>query len=63
MLNCFTPYQLSIFMAKISIFMAQCLVFIDDVIKPTSVRFVGWFIKTVVTYWPVVLRDFAVLIS
>ena len=46
MLNCFTPYQLSIFMAKISIFMVQCLVFIDDVIKPTSVRFVGWFIKT-----------------
>ena len=50
MLNRFPLHQLSIFMAKVSIFKAQCLVFIDDVIKPTSVRFVGWFIKTAVTY-------------
>ena len=35
-------------MTKISIFMALCLVFIDDVIEPTSVRFVRWFIKTAV---------------
>ena len=50
-------------MAKISIFMAQCLVFIDDVIKPTSVRFVRWFIKTAVTYDPLFLVRLAVLIS
>ena len=35
-------------MTKISIFMAHCLVLIDDVTKPTSVRLVRRFIKAAV---------------
>ena len=41
--------QVSIFIAKISIFMAQIIyswLRLATSLKPTSVRFVGWFIKS-----------------